>query len=1440
MSNNSTDSNLRSLTYAQQTMTERDAELEALQTNFDEYIESSRQLEQELDEELSRISQKLSESLRTNNELVTQLEFTQKERSSLEIGLNKIKVRLEQESEKRRKAECEYEEIFNQNRILGGTIDVLKHDNEKTLEQLGLLEMDVVDLKELLEVERERHEQETWKLREDILNLKAQIKSSTLHNSKQKQQSSSSSSPAKSVSISTTASVTSDVMSVTSTTQGDSTVDTTVMASAAAFKDLKSNMKHLQEEYEQISEQLIEANSRIAELESSAENKNNDTVTTTTNSKAETESQDNKQQQESTELLQKQRELSQQLEEEISILRQELQISQEELEYTKEEVKAAEEDLELFHKKETTLNKQVQSLQNSLQKLSSEKDKETNSSAIENETLKKAFLEESQKKTLLMQELNNLKISHKNQRRDFRELKEENEFLREQYDESKEDLERGFVEMESLQQKYETLKEETVLKLKEKDSYIETLEERNIQSNNHNNNDSENEEKTIILDRTREELRKAHEEIQRLKTTIAQFQKKQQQNQSLQEKKKKRMSRSPTPTQSSSSLLRTPFSSSRHRSMNTDSSSSSCANNSSACTTETDNDEIDQALSPSPSRNQQNRIRLMTRARGCNFNNGGFRKKRSRSNSPDVFSRMQMDLDQSKQEVYETKNKLRKLQDQHYIGSVRIQKLESEVKEQQQKQQQENESGDSVKPTNLVNKFNNESSLTLSLPNKQQQQSSMSISSSINMESILSDKNFDALSQQYLSIQNKCESISKHNAQLMTKVLRLQGNIQVCCRIRPLLPHIDENSNSIPSLVSSPLSPRQAEQKKAIVVEALSETEVGCFDARSKQWKSYAFDKVWSPQDGQQQIFADIEPLALSVVNGYNSCIFAYGQTGSGKTYTMEGVEDDVGVSYRIIQKIFQLLEQNHPRNCDEKSSSSVVSVSMLEIYNEDIFDLLSTSCSNANPNNTSTSTKNSSQQPSLTIRRGPDSLSVEIPGLTKETVTNIQDVMNYLQKGNQNRATSSTNLNEHSSRSHMVLNVQVINNTIKGEKIGNLYLVDLAGSERTKLSEVTGDRMKEAQYINKSLSALGLVMEALDRKASHIPYRNSKLTYLLQDALSGNSKTMMLLTINPTLSSFDETTSSLQFGVRARRIHLGSASQNFVVRAKNLESTIKSLTQEMKTLAEAKSAKDEQINQLKKSHEKIKERLLKSQESRTKAAQEESKALVLLKKNHSTILSKLHREKSQKEDKIAEIYQIHEKLRKSTSLASKLKAEKEHLKTKVEELERDLVRIKKESRSANEQLSAAKIRLRTSHILGAQQKSKYHTPRRRTGDTNNNTTYTASLSTTSKLRAPTSSIKKIPPLSLHESSSYKTPLNLNKQRLVDHTHDEGNNNNNKNETHQYQNGEHQSAAGSLETPSVSSAVQTRNQLATQRHKERLQHGSSIRSLSNMENNNNP
>lgn len=218
----------------------------------------------------------------------------------------------------------------------------------------------------------------------------------------------------------------------------------------------------------------------------------------------------------------------------------------------------------------------------------------------------------------------------------------------------------------------------------------------------------------------------------------------------------------------------------------------------------------------------------------------------------------------------------------------------------------------------------------------------------------------------------------------------------------------------------------------------------------------------------------------------------------------MEGTLDgsQYGISYRTIQKIIYLLKlrEQQQRKAgvfvgkddelqQEVTFSFSLKIGMLEIYNDEIYDLLASSGSSMEEKKEMA--MKAGGKTSLEIRTSSAG-RVEVPNLVKEPATTIEDVMELLKRGNANRATASTDLNEHSSRSHMVLSVDVVSGLDDASSNkGTLYLVDLAGSERVRKSNVEGENLKEAGFINKSLSALGNVMEALDRKASHIPYRD-------------------------------------------------------------------------------------------------------------------------------------------------------------------------------------------------------------------------------------------------------------------------------------------------------------------------------------------------------------
>ncbi|KAG8179422.1 hypothetical protein JTE90_026321 [Oedothorax gibbosus] len=326
-----------------------------------------------------------------------------------------------------------------------------------------------------------------------------------------------------------------------------------------------------------------------------------------------------------------------------------------------------------------------------------------------------------------------------------------------------------------------------------------------------------------------------------------------------------------------------------------------------------------------------------------------------------------------------------------------------------------------------------------------------------------------------------------------------------------------------------PLNSIEKKQNSPSVVDVIPEKKEILLKDRNAN-REFFFDKVFPPDTKQIAVYkAVVGPLIQEVLNGYNCTVFAYGQTGTGKTYTMEGErnnsscswEDDPGAGI-IPRSLHQLFEELNK----EENVEFSVRVSFLELYNEELFDLLSS---------TDFSKLRLYED---TNRKG----SVIIHGLEEILVNNKDEVYTILEKGTARRQTAATMLNATSSRSHTVFSVTVHikENTLDGEellKTGKLNLVDLAGSENVGRSGAIDKRAREAGNINQSLLTLGRVITALIEKQPHVPYRESKLTRLLQDSLGGHTKTSIIATISPAFCNFDETISTLDYATKAKSI---------------------------------------------------------------------------------------------------------------------------------------------------------------------------------------------------------------------------------------------------------------------------------------------------------------
>ncbi|KAM9022647.1 kinesin-1 heavy chain isoform 2-T2 [Guaruba guarouba] len=282
--------------------------------------------------------------------------------------------------------------------------------------------------------------------------------------------------------------------------------------------------------------------------------------------------------------------------------------------------------------------------------------------------------------------------------------------------------------------------------------------------------------------------------------------------------------------------------------------------------------------------------------------------------------------------------------------------------------------------------------------------------------------------------------------------------------------------------------------------------------------KPYIFDRVFQSNTSQEQVYNDCaKKIVKDVLEGYNGTIFAYGQTSSGKTHTMEGKlhdPDGMGIIPRIVQDIF-----NYIYSMDENLEFHI-KVSYFEIYLDKIRDLLDVSKTN------------------LSVHEDKNRVPY-VKGCTERFVCSPEEVMDTIDEGKSNRHVAVTNMNEHSSRSHSIflINVKQENTQTEQKLSGKLYLVDLAGSEKVSKTGAEGAVLDEAKNINKSLSALGNVISALAESSTYVPYRDSKMTRILQDSLGGNCRTTIVICCSPSSYNESETKSTLLFGQRAKTI---------------------------------------------------------------------------------------------------------------------------------------------------------------------------------------------------------------------------------------------------------------------------------------------------------------
>lgn len=347
-------------------------------------------------------------------------------------------------------------------------------------------------------------------------------------------------------------------------------------------------------------------------------------------------------------------------------------------------------------------------------------------------------------------------------------------------------------------------------------------------------------------------------------------------------------------------------------------------------------------------------------------------------------------------------------------------------------------------------------------------------------------------------------------------IQELRGNVRVFARVRPFLPGDGVDNDIEPSVVPK------------------SDTSLRILNAEDpSNQHNFTFDRVFAPSAGQEAVFQEVSEFIQSALDGYNVCLFSYGQTGSGKTHTMQG--SGVGQMRGIIARAIEQVGK-YKSTLEGQGWTYKMKVSFLEIYNEKIRDLLR--------DGKDTDIKHEIKVDSEGHRFVSD--------LTMKLLepTDLEAVENIMRQAAKHRTVASTEMNSMSSRSHSVftLHLTALHSEQRKAVKGTLHLVDLAGSERLKRSGATGDRASETVAINKSLSSLTNVFLAIGKKSSHIPFRNSKLTHLLQPSLSGDGKTLMMINLSPTNESVQESLCTLRFASEVNKCELGKPKRSIQV----------------------------------------------------------------------------------------------------------------------------------------------------------------------------------------------------------------------------------------------------------------------------------------------------
>ena len=772
--------------------------------------------------------EKLSDSSAANAALSGQLENIAPQLASLEKALSDSRAKLKVEQKLRRQAEQDQDELEAKYREVEGNLLAIRDECDAVHEELAFKESELEETRLELEIERERHAVELEDARAEV------AIDNSLQAEKAGQEKAAAAAPAPS-----------------------SDVD-------------EAYVKKLEDELELVTEQLIETEALLSQTEDKL---NDSEAAKSTSGQAE------KLLAEGVKASEKDKKLIQVLQEENVTrleeehkLREELELTKEELLLTQEELKAVEYDAQEVHRNLDDIRAQHRLEVNNLKSLT-----QGNANA---EKVVGQMVAASEETDELKDEIARLNAALKNAKKDRDAIVEELEAVNDRFDEARQeaenrgrDLASSDVRAQVAKEREEEIsglkdqlsllaKENVALQQKVDDSEMSLAASMDSQAKNQEGSNVQSElvkQLQLQLGRSKEEVAKKENEMAELVSGMEERVDKAEDNVT---KLEKELSATKGKLAEAEAHL---IVSKREA-------------------------EVAQSHDVTRPSRRKSRADAPTRSASSSIyhpdimnmdeKNKVTRSRRTRSNSPNAIKRLELKLSEGAKKHKELEVEHDKLKEQQRMGEAHVKRLEEDIKVLQRQLYAKGETGVSTNMSRITAIGGSSNGADL-----------LSDDSATKIDEIISLGDPTAMGDELRTLQKRCNAQRDYNNELLSKMLSLQGNIQVFCRIRPT--SINEIQNG---------------SKK--IVESLSETELGCFDSRTNKWKSFGFDRVWGPDQGQQNIFQDVEPIALSVVDGFNACIFAYGQTGSGKTFTMEGVAENNqrGISFRTIQKVFHLL----------------------------------------------------------------------------------------------------------------------------------------------------------------------------------------------------------------------------------------------------------------------------------------------------------------------------------------------------------------------------------------------------------------------------------------------------------------------------------------------------------------------------------------------------